>query len=83
MIYTGIALMICSSIALAGVLYQLHYNLVRAFHARVWEDPLSSAVTAVERHHLTRPCAECSFIASTRTSYATPVDIPSQRRVDY
>lgn len=83
MIYTGIALIICSVIPLMGVMYQLHHNLVRAFHARAWADPLSPAHTWVERRHLARTCAECSFIASTRTSYSVPVDIPAPRVIDY
>lgn len=82
MIYTGISLMIAAVIPLAGVLYQLHHNLIKAFHARLWENPLSPAHSWVERRHFARTCAECSFIASTRTSYSVPVDIPATRVID-
>ena len=82
MIYHGLALMICSAATLSGVLYQLHHNLIKAFHTRLWENPLSPARTWLERRHLTRPCEECSFIASTRTSYSVPVDIPAPRVID-
>lgn len=82
MIYTGISLMIAAAIPLAGVLYELHHRLIKAFHARVWIDPLSPACTWVERRHLARTCAECSFIASTRTSHSVPVDIPAPRVID-
>lgn len=82
MIYTGISLIICAGLALAGVLYELHHRMIRAYHARVWNDPLAAPHTSLERRHLTRPCDECSFVASTRMSYTLPVDIPTPRVID-
>lgn len=82
MIYTGISLMLCAGLALAGVLYELHHRLIKAYHAAVWNDPLTQPRTRVERRHLTRPCSECSFVASTRMSYSVPVDIPAPRVID-
>jgi hypothetical protein len=74
MIYFGASLMLAAALPLTGVLYQLHYNLIRAYHTRLWADPLAPPSTSIERRHLTRPCTECSFIASTRTAYSAPVD---------
>jgi hypothetical protein len=74
MIYFGISLMVAAALPLAGVLYQLHHNLIRAYHTRLWTDPLAPPSTRLERRHLTRPCTECSFIASTRSTYRAPVD---------
>lgn len=82
MIYTGLSLMICVALPLAGVLYELHARMIRAYHAAVWNDPLTEPRTAIERRHLTRACSECSFVASTRMSYTMPVDTPAPRVID-
>lgn len=74
MIYTGLSMIVCSVLALSGVLYQIHANLIKAFHGRVWDNPLSAPVNEVERRHLRVSCEECSFIALTRVSYTIPVD---------
>jgi hypothetical protein len=74
MIYFGISLMVATAPALVGVLYQLHHNLIRAYHTNLWADPLAPPATYLERRHLTRACVECSFIASTRSSYSASVD---------
>lgn len=82
MIYFGASLMICAALGLAGVMAQLHHNLIKAYHREVWNNPLTAPRTLIERRHLTRPCPECSFVASTRMSYTVPVDIPAPRVID-
>lgn len=68
LVYHGVALMVCAGAGLSGVLYQLHHQLVARYHDTLWADPLTAPRSLVERHHLRRPCSECSLLAELSTT---------------
>lgn len=71
MIYHGVALMVCAGLGLAGVLTQLHHQVVAGYHALVLDQPLTRPHNAVERRHLRRACNTCSLAAELAVAHAT------------
>lgn len=71
MIYHGIALMVCSGLGLAGVLAQLHHQVVTGYHDLVLDHPLTRPHNWIQRRHLRRSCRTCSLAAELAVAHAT------------
>lgn len=67
MLVFGIKMIVAFTPPFVGVLHALWSGEVAAFHGLLYADPLVAPRGYVQRAHLRRRCADCSFHAQLRS----------------